>query len=109
MRESLAFSLPLGGPNVALLWLAVPAMAVLQFGLMTVSAMQVPNGRLPAGCVASGGTAYSSTAMVLTSKLGLGLAELSDEVLVSVHCKMLVLVPSSEKTARELRKNSVPP
>ncbi len=55
------FSWPFGGPKVALLWLAIPATAVLQFGMMTVSAMQSESGRLPAGCVARGGTAYVST------------------------------------------------
>ena len=54
-------SLPVvdGAKKVVLLWLAMPATVVLQFGWMTVSAMHSPSGRLPAGCVAGGGTAYS--------------------------------------------------
>src|SRR5215469_5297173 len=81
MRESLEFSEPLGGPKVALLWLlgARPATAELHVGRMTVSAMQVPSGRSPAGCVALGGSAYCKTTMEATSIWGLGLAVFSDE------------------------------
>jgi len=59
--------------------------------------------------VARGGTAYVSTATVETERLGAGDAVFSDAVFVIVHNRMELLVPSSEKTALELRKYSVPP
>src|SRR6476661_3573281 len=108
MRESLAFRLPLGGPKVALLWLLMPATVVLQLGRITVSAMHCESGRLPAGCVARGGTAYVSTATVDTFSVGAGEVVLSEEVFNMLHTRMLLLVPSFENTALELRKNSVP-
>jgi hypothetical protein len=47
----------------------------------------------------------------MSARLRLGDGELvfNEEVLLIVHSRMLLLVPSLEKTARELRKNSEPP
>src|ERR1700746_3378275 len=73
MRESLAFSLPFGGPKVVLLGLLAPAIVSQQ--LVTVSARHCDSGRLPAGCVARGGTAYVSTATVDMPNVGAGEAE----------------------------------
>src|SRR3954468_12945463 len=109
IRESFEFRLAVGPPKLALLWVAMPAIAVLQFGMTTVSPTQSNNGRFPAGCVARGGTAYVSTATVEIDRLGAGDAVLSDAAFVIVHNRMELLVPSSEKTALELRKYSVPP
>src|SRR6266403_2419394 len=109
MRESLAFKPPFAGPKVALLWLPTPATVVLQLGRIIVSAMHCESGRLPAGCFARGGTAYVSTASVDRPSVGAGEAELSEDVFNIVHSRMLLLVPESENSALELRKNSVPP
>src|SRR5215471_4567271 len=107
MRESLAFKLPFGGPKVVLLGLDAPATRAQQ--LVTVSARHCDSGRLPAGCFARGGTAYVPTATLNRANAGTGDGELSEEVFVIFHSRMLLLVPVAEKTARELRKNSVPP
>src|SRR5437660_4553724 len=109
IRESLAFRPPFGGPNVALSWLPTPATVVLQLGRITVSAMHCDSGRSPAACFARGGTAYVSTASVDKPSVGAGEAELSEDVFNIVHSRMLLLVPDSENSALELRKNSVPP
>src|SRR6185369_1349461 len=87
----------------------MPAIAVLQFGMMTVSAMHWLSGRLPAGWFARGGTAYSSTAICASETPTAGDELLSDDVLLIVHCRIESLTPSSVKTARELRKYSLPP
>src|SRR5262245_37552654 len=86
----------------------MPATVVLQVGKMTVSAMHWLSGRSPAFCVARGGTAYSVTGIPVAERLGDGVAVFSDAVLVIVHWRISVLRPSSSKTARELRKYSVP-
>ena len=65
---------------MALLWLATPATAVLQFGKMMVSAMQSESGRLPAFCVARGGTAYVCTDIEVDCRAGAGVAVLSEDV-----------------------------
>src|SRR5580700_1960895 len=109
MRESLAFRLPFGGPKVVLSWLPTPATVVLQLVRITVSAMHSDSGRSPAGCFASGGTAYVSTASPDMPSAGAGEAEFSEDVFVIVHSRMVLLVPKFENTASELRKNSVPP
>src|SRR5215831_3372478 len=103
MRESLALRLP----KFALLWLVLPAMSRAQ--LNTWSARHCDSGWLPAGCCARGGTAYRSTGSVEMFRLTDGLLEFNEEVFDIVHCRMVVLVPTDEKTASELRKYSVPP
>src|SRR5262245_26781764 len=110
MRESLELSWPLGGPNVALLWLvtARPATALLQVGKITVSAMHWLSGRLPAGWFARGGTAYSLTAIVDSARFTDGDEPFSDAVLLIVHIRIWSLAPSLLKTASELRKYSLP-
>ncbi len=75
---------------------------------MTVSAMHWLSGRSPAFCVARGGTAYWVTGITDTERPGDGVAVFSDAVLVIVHCRIWLLVPSSLKTAFELRKYSLP-
>ena len=107
MRESLEFRLPFGGPKVRCRGSA--ARRWRRRRLKTRSARHCESGRLPAGCVARGGTAYWSTAMSVRLRLGDGVAVFSEEVLLIVHSRMPLLVPSSEKTARELRKYSLPP
>src|SRR5262249_28647501 len=61
-----------------------------------------------AGCSARGGTAYSATGIDDTDTATAGDELLSDAVLLIVHCRMESLTPSSSKTARELRKYSLP-
>src|SRR3954463_3358136 len=109
IRESFAFRLAVGPPKLALLWVAMPAIAVLQLGIMTVSPTQSDSGRLPAGCVARGGTAYVSTGTSERNMLADGDVVFNEEVFVIDHRRMELLVPSSENTALELRKYSVPP
>jgi hypothetical protein len=50
-----------------------------------------------------------STAIVDWASVGAGEREFSEEVFNIVHSRMVLLVPTLEKTASELRKNSVPP
>src|SRR5215831_11428791 len=111
MRESLVFSAPFGGPKVVLLCRvglvgAMPARVVAQVrparlpgGNSVVSAIHWLSGRLPAGCEARGGlarklggTAYVSTVMGETSSVTEGVALFSEDVLLIVHCRMLLLV-----------------
>src|SRR5579864_194960 len=105
MRESLEFRLP----KLVLSWVAMPATNTLQFGKITVSAMHSDKGSSPAFCFARGGTAYWETLTVLIPRLGDGLKEFSEDVLVMDHSRIVVLVPLKENTASELRKNSLPP
>src|ERR1700750_887692 len=72
IRESLEFRLAVGPPKLVLTWVPMPAMAVLQLGITTVSPTQSNSGRLPAGCVARGGTAYVSTGTTERNILGEG-------------------------------------
>ena len=89
---------------------AIPAIAVLQFGMIVVSAMQSESGKLPEllrrprrdGVLTDGDRRDDSPSVRACDVL-------SDELLATVHCRMLVLVPSLLKTAFELRKYSLPP
>src|SRR5215471_21449741 len=71
--------------------------------------MHWPNGKLPCFCLALGGTAYVSTVTGASETDTDGVAVLSEDVFAIFHTRIDVLVPSSENTARELMKNSVPP
>src|SRR5260370_40912210 len=90
MRESLALSLPFGGPKVALLWLATPATSTLQLGKITVSAMQSGSGRLPAGCVANGGAAEGARAIVRRGRAGGRGSKVSEEEVDNVPTQRVV-------------------
>jgi len=105
MRESFEFR----RPKLVLLWFPIPATKMLQFGKITVSAMHSDKGSSPVFCFDRGGTAYCNTATDCKLRLGEGDSVFSDDVFVMVQSRTVVLVPSLENTASELRKNSLPP